>query len=184
MILCAGQIEQFSFASPIGIGITEAAINTIKILTHSKPSFALFVGTAGSYGNANIFDLCYSNCSTNIEIGYLLSKSYTPIELIVSSASTSIVSRETMPCVTVNSSNYITIDESLSPLFIEKGVHVENMEFYGFLSAAKALNVDAIGLFCITNFCNANAHNDFITNHNRAKELIAKYIETNFKAFI
>ncbi len=184
MIVCAGDIEQFPFATPIGIGIAQAAINTVRISISKKPKSLLFIGTAGSYGNGKIFDLYCSNESKNIEIGYLQSKSYTPITLEVLSNIPQDVSRETYPFICTNSSNYICTDESMAKLFTKKGCEIENMEFYGFLSAAKALNIDAFGLFCITNFCNDRAHSDFLKNHKRAKELLSEAINSHFKAFI
>ncbi|OQX59927.1 MAG: purine-nucleoside phosphorylase, partial [Helicobacteraceae bacterium 4484_230] len=37
-------------------------------------------------------------------------------------------------------------------------------------------DIPAGGVFCITNYCNENAHHDFLANHNRAKELLGSYI--------
>ena len=71
MIVCAGDIEQFSFATPIGIGITQAAINTTDLILKKLPKSRLFVGRAGSYGDANILDICYSNHGKNLEISFL-----------------------------------------------------------------------------------------------------------------
>jgi len=183
MIVCAGQNEQFSFASPIGIGITQAAINTTKLAIINRPDTMLFIGTAGSYGGFKPFDLCCSQHSKIIEIGFLESKSYTPIQLDVTSNLPHIVSRETFPFTCINSSHYITSEKSLNIDFVNHGCEVENMEFYGFLCAAKEQNIDAFGLFCITNYCDSNAHKDFITNHNRAKELLIESVNKHFKAF-
>ena len=57
MIVCAGDIEQFSFAVPIGVGLVNSAINLTRLCIMNPPEFLLFVGSAGSYGNKNIFDL-------------------------------------------------------------------------------------------------------------------------------
>jgi len=184
MIVCAGEIEQFSFATPIGIGITKAAINTTKIILQNRPKSILFAGTAGSYGNADIFDLLLSNSAKNIEISALEGKSYTPIDLNVTTVIPPIVSRETFPSVCVNSSHYISIDSSTCKDFLSKNCEIENMEFYGFLSAAYEYKIKAFGLFCVTNYCNSHAHSDFINNHNRAKEILTQTIENNFKVFI
>jgi purine-nucleoside phosphorylase len=184
MIVCAGQNEQFPFATPVGIGITQAAINTTQIAIKHRPNALLFIGTAGSYGNALPFDLCCSHHCKTIEISFLESKSYTPISLQILAQLPQNVSRETFPFYCVNSSHYITSDWSHNSSFIELGCEIENMEFYGFLSAAVALNIDAFGLFCITNYCDANAHKEFIANHNRAKELLTEAVNRHFKAFL
>lgn len=184
MIVCAGEIEQFSFAKPIGIGITQAAINTTLLALKHNPQWMLFVGTAGSYGEANIFDIFYSTVAKNIEISLLESKSYSPIDNQVSSIFPHIVSRETIASAIVNSSNYITTDKSLWNGFKDHSCDIENMEFYGFLSSAKALNIKAFGLFCVTNFCDSNAHAEFINNHNKAKNILINTINKNFEAYL
>lgn len=184
MIVCAGDIEQFSFATPIGIGITQAAINTTELILKKRPKSLLFVGTAGSYGDANILDICYSNHAKNLEISFLESKSYTPIRLSTTTNLPENVSRETLQFVIVNSSHYISIEKSLCGAFLEHECQIENMEFYGFLSAASKFNIAAFGIFCITNFCDSNAHSDFILNHSKAKQILTKTINDNYEVFI
>ena len=106
-IVCAGKSEQFDFAQPVGIGMTEVAINLTRLCLTKKPKFILFVGTAGSYGEKKIFDIVESKTASNIENSFFTGGSYTPIDNVVST--TKDVSRETL----VNSSNYITTDKSL-----------------------------------------------------------------------
>ncbi len=57
MIICAGNNETFDFAEPMGVGLIDTAINLTRLCLFDKPEFLLFVGTAGSYGNHNIFDV-------------------------------------------------------------------------------------------------------------------------------
>lgn len=57
MILCAGNNESFSFATPIGVGLIESTINLSRLCLFDKPEFILFIGSAGSYGEQNIFDI-------------------------------------------------------------------------------------------------------------------------------
>jgi len=87
MIVCAGQSEQFSFAEPIGIGLTDVAINLTQLCMLKPPEFLLFVGTAGSYGEKKIFDIVESRTATNIENSFFTGSSYTPIDNMISSAS-------------------------------------------------------------------------------------------------
>ena len=159
MMICAGEKEQFNFAIPVGIGMTDIAINLTRLCLSHKPDFLFFVGTAGSYGEKKLFDIVESKTATNIENSFFTGKSYTPIDNMVSTADD--VSRETI----INSSNYITTDANLSKYYLEKNIHLENMEYYAVLKVAKSFRIPAAGLFVVTNYCNENAHKDFIANH-------------------
>ena len=137
----------------------------------NPPPFLFFVGSAGSYGRHNIFDIVESKTATNIENGFFNAKAYTPIDNMVSSSDD--VSRETI----VNSSNYITTDRSLSKQYLSKGVSLENMEFFAVIKVAQAFNIPVAGAFIVTNYCNENAHRDFMTNHKEAMERLTTYIK-------
>ena len=172
MIVCAGDIEQFSFATPVGVGLISSAINLTKLCLLNPPEFIFFVGTAGSYGEHKVFDIVESRVASNIEHGFLNGEAYTPIDNVVS-ASTN-VSCETI----VNCSNYITTSEQKSKEFLKLGLSLENMEFFSIVSVAKELNIPVGGAFIVTNYCNRDAHKDFIKNHAKAKELIEEYVRS------
>jgi len=53
------------------------------------------------------------------------------------------------------------------------------MEFFSVLKVAQIFKIPAYGIFVATNFCDENAHADFIKNHSVAKELLTKYIKEN-----
>lgn len=171
MFICAGESEQFDFAIPVGIGMTDVAINLTKLCMSQKPAFLFFVGTAGSYGEKNIFDIVESKTATNIENSFFNAKAYTPIDNMVSTAED--VSRETI----VNSSNYITTDKSLVKQYLAKNIHLENMEYYAVLKVAQHFGIPAAGVFIVTNYCNENAHKDFLTNHKEAMQKLTQYIK-------
>jgi nucleoside phosphorylase len=171
MFICAGESEQFDFAHPIGIGMIDVSINLTKLCMNKKPSFLFFVGTAGSYGVKKIFDIVESKTATNIENSFFNAKSYTPIDNMVSTAED--VSRETI----VNSSNYITTDETLSSVYLKQNIALENMEYYAVLKVAKAFDIPVAGAFIVTNYCNANAHKDFLDNHKEAMARLTAYIK-------
>lgn len=179
MIICAGKSESFDFATPVGIGLIESAITLTRIVLSEKPSFLLFVGTAGSYGNYKPFDVVKSSKAANIELASLDKLCYTPIDSLIETEAPH-VSRGTITPI-VNSSNYITTDTRYASKMLEQGIELENMEFYSILHVAKYFNIPASGLFVITNYCNSNAHQDFIANHARAKEIISLHIEKNLK---
>jgi len=166
MILCAGIIESFKFATPIGIGLIESAMNLTRLVLDKKPEQLIFIGSAGSYGKYKPFDIIESNHAVNIENSFLTGDSYTPIK--------SIVSRETINIV--NSSNYITTDEKLSNKYREINVELENMEFYSVVRVAQEFKIPVKGIFIVTNYCNKNAHNDFIKNHEEAKKMLERYL--------
>jgi len=170
MIICAGKSEQFDFAIPVGIGLVEVAMNLTKLCLSQKPEFLFFVGTAGSYGEKKIFDIVESKTAVNIENGFFNTGAYTPLDNMVSTAED--VSRETI----VNSSNYITTDESLAKDYLNKNIHIENMEYFAVLKVAEAFGIPAAGVFIVTNYCNAKAHKDFIDNHTEAMKRLTSYI--------
>ncbi len=171
MIICAGESEQFDFALPVGIGMTDVAINLTRLCTSQKPKFLLFVGTAGSYGEKRIFDIIESKTAANIENSFFTGGSYTPIDNMVSTAED--VSRETI----VNSSNYITMNKEIGKAYLSKNIHLENMEYYAVLKVAKSFEIPAAGIFIVTNYCDENAHKDFMNNHKEAMLRLTKYIK-------
>jgi len=170
MIICAGERESFEFAYPMGIGMIDITINLTKRCMENPPPFMLFVGSAGSYGQHNIFDIVESKTATNIENSFFNAKAYTPIDNMISTALD--VSRETL----VNSSNYITTDERLSKDYLSNNIGLENMEFYAVLKVAKAFDIPAGGVFIVTNYCNEHAHRDFINNHQEAMQHLTEYM--------
>ena len=166
MILCAGNNETFDFATPIGVGLIDSAINLTRDCLVHKPEFLLFVGSAGSYGDHKILDLIESKMAANIELGFLDEMAYTPIDNVVSAQT------ENVNDVIVNCSNYITTCERAMEQMRGLGMGIENMEFFSVMRVAQIFGIPAGGLFCITNYCDANAHRDFIANHGFAKVLL------------
>jgi len=177
MILCAGNSESFDFATPVGIGLVESAINTTRLCLMEAPAYLLFVGTAGSYGKHNIYDIVSSKSASNIELSFLQKQSYTPIDNLIVSDESSITSD-----VIINSSNYITTNDELSKKMSTLKIDLENMEFFSIMRTAQEFNIPCGGIFIVTNKTNSDAHSTFITNHAMAmerldthvKELIAK----------
>ena len=170
MILCAGNNETFKFATPIGVGLIDSAINLTKLCLMSVPENLIFIGTAGSYGRYNIFDIVETSTSSNIENSFLTNQSYTPIDNIVSAT--------TNKEVIVNSSNYITTSKNLSKQYLSLGIDLENMEFYSVVKVAKEFNLPVKGIFVVTNYCNDEAHSQFISNHPKAKKLLLEYLKS------
>ena len=174
MIVCAGGIENFGFAKPVGIGLVDVAINLTKICLFDKPDYILFVGTAGSYGEFDIYDIVNSSTATNIELGYFENRCYTHINNTIKATNNKITS-ETI----VNSSNYITIDDKFSQDCIKHGIGIENMEFYSVVKTANFFDIPVGGVFIVTNYTNKNAKNDFQANHKQAMLTISKYLQNN-----
>jgi len=175
MIICAGNSENFSFATPMGVGLIETTMNLTRLCLFDKPEFLLFVGTAGSYGDAKIFDIIESKTAANIELAFLSKDAYTPLENVIS---TNITAKKD---IIVNSSNYISTNEKLAKNFLKFNIGIENMEYFAVLSVAKEFDIPAGGVFCITNYTNKNAHTEFLKNHSKAKELLEKHIEKRIK---
>jgi nucleoside phosphorylase len=176
MIICAGNNETFDFAQPTGVGLIETAMNLTRLCLFDKPEFLLFVGSAGSYGEFKIFDIVESKTASNIELGFLNSDAYTPLDNVIS---TNI--DKTNKDVIVNSSNYISTNEELTKKFLTFDVGIENMEFFAVLKIAQEFNIPAGGIFCITNYTNKNAHEDFMKNHDKAKKLLTLHVKKRIK---
>jgi len=175
MIICAGNSENFSFATPMGVGLIETAMNITRLCLFDKPEFLLFVGTAGSYGEAKLFDIIESKTAANIELSFLSSDAYTPLDNIIT---TNITDKKD---IIVNSSNYISTNETLTKNFLKFGIGIENMEFFSVLKVAQEFNIPAGGVFCITNYTNKTAHKDFLNNHKKAKELLEEHVKNRIK---
>jgi nucleoside phosphorylase len=171
MIICAGNNETFNFAQPMGVGLIETAMNLTRLCLFDKPEFLLFVGSAGSYGDLDVFDIVESKTASNIELAFLSNDAYTPLDNVVTTNTTN------KKDIVINSSNYISTNATLTKNFLKFGVGAENMEFFAVLQIAKEFNIPAGGVFCITNYTNKNAHEDFIKNHEKAKELLSEHVK-------
>ena len=171
MIICAGRNETFNFAKEMGVGLIESAINLTRQCLFDKPEFLLFIGTAGSYGNHEIFDIVESKRAANIELSFLEDNSYTPLDNVLESEN-KMVRNDTI----INSSNYISKNFELSKNFNEYGIGAENMEFYSILQVAKEFEIPVAGIFVITNYTNENAHEEFLKNHKEAMEKLTSYL--------
>lgn len=177
MIVCAGGNESFKFAKSIGIGLIESAINLTKLCLESKPKTLIFIGTCGIYNQGEILKIYRSSHAFNIEFSKLSANFYTPAlnEINLN------VSRETYK---INSSNYICQNKKAAEEFSNLGLDFENMEAFSVLSVAKKMHIKAECILCATNFCDENAHKDFIKNHQKAKEklenFLADFMDENF----
>jgi nucleoside phosphorylase len=109
MIICAGDIETFNFAQPMGVGLVNCAINLTRRCLFDKPEYLLFVGTAGSYGEHDILDIVESKRAANVELAFLNNDAYTPLDNVLESEN-KFVQNHTI----VNSSNYITTNFELA----------------------------------------------------------------------
>jgi len=176
MIICAGNNENFEFATPMGVGLVETAMNLTRLCMFDKPEFLLFVGTAGSYGQHNILDIIESKTASNIELAFLEKKAYTPLDNVVSTQTNG------MKDIIVNSSNYISTDAELVKKFLNFGVEIENMEFFSVLRIAQEFDIPAGGVFCVTNYCNENAHADFLSHHDAAKKKLTLHVKQRIQA--
>lgn len=176
MIISAGNEEIFDFATPIGVGLVESAMNLSRLALFEKPEFLLFIGSAGSYGKREIFEIVESRGATQIELSFWQNCSYTPIDNAIISEGLDIEHH----CM-VNSSNYITTCDRYSENFLKNGIEIENMEFFCVLSVAKEHSIPAGGIFVVTNHCNREAHREYMKNIPKAKDILQNYVKKRFK---
>jgi nucleoside phosphorylase len=175
MIICAGRNETFPFATPMGVGLIESAINLTRLCLFDKPDFILFIGSAGSYGEHKIFDIVQSRSASNIELSFLRDDSYTPLNNVLKSEN-----KLTLDDTIVISSNYISTNAELTKEFKQYDIGIENMEFYALMQVCKEFDIDIAVIFVVTNYTNKEAHNDFISNHQEAMTKLIDFLVANF----
>jgi nucleoside phosphorylase len=173
MIVCAGNQEVFEFAKSIGVGLIDSTIGLTQACLFDRPEYILFIGSAGTYGEHNIFDIVESRSASNIELGFLNDDCYTPLNNVLKSDN-QLVKNQTI----VNSSNYITTNSNFSKEFIQYGIGIENMEFYALLQVAQRFQIPVGGIFIVTNKTDKNAHEDFMKNHKIAMEKLVDYLQS------
>jgi len=176
MIVCAGKTEEFTFATPIGVGLIESAMNLTQAVLFDRPEFILFIGSAGSYGHYKPFDIVESRGATQIERSFWQKCAYTPIDNAIVSEGLEI-EHQTL----VNSSNYITTCSDYNQAFVKAGIGLENMEFFSVLRVAQEHTIPAGGIFVVTNYCDNNAHKEYMNNIEKAKKLLQEYVIAKFK---
>lgn len=170
LIVCAGNNESFSFAKSIGIGLINSSITLSNICKIAKPQKIIFIGTCGLYKDGKILDIYESSHAFNIEAGKILADFYTPLDYEINLN----VSYETFRC---NSSNYICVNKNIAYKFFELGLSLENMEAFAVLNVAKYFDIKATCFLCATNFCDENAHKDFVKNHALAKIKLENFLQ-------
>ena len=60
--------------------------------------------------------------------------------------------------------------------YLNKNIHLENMEYFAVLKVAEAFKIPAAGVFVVTNYCHKNAHKEFMDNHTEAMKRLTTYI--------
>lgn len=179
MFLCAGKMETFAFAQTIGIGLVECALNLTQLVLQKNPEILIFVGSAGSYDpTLPLLQVFEANGATQIELSLWEKKSYTPLENVL------VASDSPLNGILVNSSNYITTDSNLALQFVERGIAYENMEFFSVLRVAQHFKIPAKGVFCTTNYANADAHEDFLANSKEANARLESYIKEHYAQYL
>ena len=187
MFVCAGNGEEFEFARSIGVGLVESAITLSKLCVTEGVESLVFVGSAGSYDKeVDLLELFVSTQATQIESSLLVGESYTPLKQEIKSLKN--VSCETiskilslnLPQAIVNSSNYICIDSAYALRMKERGILLENMEFFSVLSVARRFNIPALGVFCVSNHCHSKAHKEFAENLLKVLRLLRSISLTAF----
>lgn len=189
MFICA-RGENFNFAKDIGVGLVESAIELTAVILRENPQYLTFIGSAGAYSkNIKLLDIFVSNSATQIESSFSKGESYTPLENKIE-----IVSYETLSesknlgvdfgaildshqRAIVNSSNYICTDEIFADKMNGAGILLENMEFFAVLKVADYFKIPALGIFCVTNHCDKDAHKNFIALHKDAHNKLAIFAQ-------
>lgn len=131
-----GKEWDFKKAVPIGVGLIESAINLTRMcLKNPDTESLIFIGSAGSYSpEMELLSVFESVQGYQIEESFSHLNSYTPLDnsIHIETKEQALFER-----VRVNSSNYIHTGEMFAKKMVQKGVLLENMEFFSVLSVAK-----------------------------------------------
>jgi len=178
MIVCAGRTEVFDFATTIGVGLIESAINLTRLVLEQNPSEIVFIGSCGSFGGLEPLEIITSCEAANVEHSALSESAYSPLELQEKSKN---IQSDLDSNVIINSSNYITTSQDMAKKLATHGMDAENMEFYSVLRTAREFGVHAYGVFVVTNYCDENAHADYLKNLPQAKKILEDYCKKELK---
>ncbi|GAA7221892.1 hypothetical protein HpBGD77_12510 [Helicobacter pylori] len=177
MLLCAGRNETLKGATPIGVGLIESAIHLTRMcLKNPDIESLIFIGSAGSYSpEIELLSVFESVCGYQIEESFSHLNSYTPLDnsIQIETKEEALFER-----ARVNSSNYIHTSEMFAKKMAQKGVLLENMEFFSVLSVAKIFSLKAKGIFCVSNYAGLNAHKEFKENHAKVKQILENVIDS------
>ena len=55
------------------------------------------------------------------------------------------------------------------------------MEYYAVLKVAQTFGISAGGIFIVTNYCDENAHDDFLKNQKEAMAKLTEYVMKRVK---
>lgn len=158
----------------LGVGYLEAALNLQQIIQQQKITEIIFIGTAGSYhNNLQIGDIV-SVTKSSLLLG--LNKAYAPIDYESFMASNTDVQFVSVMCL---SSLEITSDEASSKQIYQhyqEQYLVENMELYGVAKVANMNNIPWSAYLGITNYTNANAHQDWLEHNVRVSEKFSSIV--------
>ena len=179
-----------------------------------NPQYLIFTGSAGAYDKRiNLLDIFASNSATQIESSFTQGESYTPLDNkieIVSyetlpnqnvdfgkdssvNLSANLSANPTINLIEIldsqksaiiNSSNYICTDEIFARKMYGAGIALENMEFFAVLKVADYFKIPALGIFCVTNYCDKNAHSDFLANHKEAQSLLESHARAIYEKYL
>ncbi len=182
-------LANFDIAT-LGIGYLNAALKLKGLLSEKKYSKIIFLGTAGAYAQdlqigdvANVVSVTLLNSLAIDKRAYVPKEyeAYRSSELGVIGRNSEAVMKQSILHVNCLSSLEITTDETLSQKIIERSLFkpqlplVENMELYGVAKVASEHNIPWSALLGITNYTNANAHQDWKVNH----EWVSEKLSTN-----
>ena len=118
----------------------------------------------------NLLEIYETRHAFNVEASSFLGDFYSPAACEINLN----VSYETKKC---NSSNYICTDEKVAARFAAMGLELENMEAFAVLSVAAKFGVEAVCFLCATNFCDSQAHQNFIKNQAQAKKNLENFLQ-------
>ncbi len=193
------KLNEESSIRTLGIGYFDAALQLNKILQDANYSRIIFLGTGGSYSKElGIGDLVSISSVSLLNLGTVLEHSYVPIEYDAYECSRlqaqhSTVSANCLSSLEITKCNQVSkkienyykdpvrhaasfIQQSSSEAGTIQLPLVENLELYGVAKIASEHNIPWSAFLGITNYTDANAHQDWKANQERVSEKLCESV--------
>ena len=195
-IICSAWEEETKYLSKevrekfiiyhLGIGYLSAALNLQKIILENKLTEINFLGTAGLVQNTEEKFSINDTKVYRIEKSSLLraltitGSAYTPVTYPSYSLNNANTNKTLKSLTTANCISSLEISKSaeLSSKILDSQsnteILLENMELYGVAKLASEYQIPCNTFLSTSNFTNANAHQDWKENHQKASEKLCK----------
>ncbi|MEE2750841.1 MAG: hypothetical protein VX519_05385 [Myxococcota bacterium] len=156
----------------LGVGYVVAATRMATLLTETRPSGVVMLGTAGSYPNGPETGSAVVARRIGLSLGVaVMGLGYVPRPPVPYTCDSRLMERLDLPQVDVLSVGAITTDEVLADR-LSDGWQIEQMEAYGTAHACAQAGVPFVGIYGISNRVGPNAHTEWLAHRGDARDRV------------